>query len=118
MFDCVLPTRMARNGSALVRAPGLGSSRPRRINLRNACFADDPAPIEPGCTCYACTHFSRAYVRHLVKANEILGHHLLTLHNLHLMLSVAREIREAILAGQLQAYRESLRQACETTHDA
>jgi queuine tRNA-ribosyltransferase len=101
MFDCVLPTRMARNGGALTRTPGLG-----RLNIRNARFADDPRPLEPGCTCYTCTHFSRAYVRHLTQASEILGHHLLTLHNLHLMLTIAREIREAILAGRFQAYRE------------
>ena len=106
MFDCVLPTRLARNGGALTRASGLSSSKPGRLNLRNARFADDPAPLEPGCTCYTCTHFSRAYVRHLTRANEILGHHLLTLHNLHLMLTIAREIREAILAGRFQAYRE------------
>ncbi len=96
MFDCVLPTRMARNGGALTRTG--------RLNLRNACFADDPGPIEPGCTCYACAHFSRAYIRHLVTANEILGAHLLTLHNLHLMLTIAREIRDAILAGRFLAY--------------
>jgi len=106
MFDCVLPTRLARNGGALTRASGLSSSKPGRLNLRNARFADDPAPLEPGCTCYTCTHFSRAYVRHLTRANEILGHHLLTLHNLHLMLTIAREIREAVLAGRFQAYRE------------
>jgi queuine tRNA-ribosyltransferase len=104
MFDCVLPTRTARNGSALTRTG--------RINLRNARFADDPAPIEPGCTCYACTHFSRAYVRHLTTANEILGHHLLTLHNLHLMLTIAREMREAVLAGRFQAYRKAFWQTC------
>jgi queuine tRNA-ribosyltransferase len=99
MFDCVLPTRTARNGSALTRTG--------RINLRNARFADDAGPLEEGCACYACTHFSRAYVRHLTTANEILGHHLLTLHNLHVMLTVARELREAILQGQLEAYREA-----------
>ena len=98
MFDCVLPTRLARNGGALTRSG--------RINLRNARFADDPEPLEPGCACYACTHFSRAYVRHLTTSNEILGHHLLTLHNLHLMLTIGREIREAILKGRFQAYRE------------
>ncbi|MBE9507989.1 MAG: tRNA guanosine(34) transglycosylase Tgt [Chloroflexi bacterium] len=108
MFDCVLPTRLARNGSALTRTAGLSSSKPGRINLRNARFTDDPGPIEPGCTCYACTHFSRAYIRHLTTANEILGHHLLTLHNLHLLLTIAREIREAILEGQFHAYREAL----------
>jgi len=99
MFDCVLPTRLARNGGALTRTG--------RINLRNARFADDPGPLEPGCACYTCTHFSRAYVRHLTRANEILGHHLLTLHNLHLMLTIARELREAILEGRFQAYREA-----------
>jgi len=96
MFDCVLPTRMARNGGALTRTG--------RLNLRNARFADDPAPLEAGCTCYACTHFSRAYLRHLTTANEILGHHLLTLHNLHLLLTITRELREAILEGRFQAY--------------
>ena len=107
MLDCVLPTRMARNGSALTRKPGPDPSKPGRLNLRNARFADDPGPLEVGCTCYTCTHFSRAYLRHLVIANEILGHHLVTLHNLHLMLTIAREIREAILEGRFQAYREA-----------
>jgi queuine tRNA-ribosyltransferase len=98
MFDCVLPTRTARNGSALTRSG--------RLNLRNARFADDGDPIEPGCTCYACARFSRAYVRHLATTNEILGHHLLTIHNLHLMLTIAREIREAVLERRFQAYRD------------
>jgi queuine tRNA-ribosyltransferase len=97
MFDCVLPTRMARNGGVLTRRG--------RLNIRNARFADDPAPLEPGCTCYACTHFTRAYLRHLNRSNEILGHHLLTVHNLHLMLTVARELREAVLAGHFEDYR-------------
>ena len=101
MFDCVLPTRMARNGSVLTGRPAPDEpGRPGRLNLRNARFADDPGPLVEGCTCYTCTHFSRAYLHHLVKANEILGHHLLTLHNLHLMLTVAREMREAILEGR------------------
>ena len=99
MFDCVLPTRMARNGGALTRHG--------RINLRNACYADDPGPLLPDCTCYTCTHFSRAYLRHLILANEILGAHLLTIHNLHLMLTMAREVRESILKGQFSAYREA-----------
>jgi queuine tRNA-ribosyltransferase len=99
MFDCVLPTRMARNGGVLTRAGRLGIS--------NARFADDPRPLEPGCTCYACTDFSRAYLRHLNWANEILGHQLITIHNLHLMLTVAREIRESILGGRFQEYRDA-----------
>jgi queuine tRNA-ribosyltransferase len=99
MMDCVLPTRTARNGTALTRTG--------RMNMRNARYADDPFPLEAGCTCYTCTHFSRAYLRHLVQANEILGHHLLTFHNLHVMLTVACEIREAILSGSYQSYREA-----------
>lgn len=89
MFDSVLPTRLARHRAALTRTG--------RINLRNARYAEAPGPLEPGCTCYTCQTFSLAYLHHLVKADEILGLHLLTIHNLQLMLSVAREIREAIL---------------------
>lgn len=89
MFDSALPTRLARHRAALTRTG--------RINLRNARHAEDPGPLEPGCTCYTCQTFSLAYLHHLVKADEILGLHLLTIHNLHLMLTVAREIREAIL---------------------
>lgn len=96
VFDCVLPTRVARNGAAMTR---LG-----RINMRNLQHATESGPIEEGCTCYACSHFSRAYVRHLVKANEILGHQLLTLHNLHFLLTLMREMRAAILDGTFSAY--------------
>jgi len=97
IFDCVLPTRIARNGAVFTRTG--------RLNMRNARYADDPAPIEEGCGCYACRHFSRAYLRHLVMAKEILGLRLATLHNLHFMLSLMREIREAILAGTFSALR-------------
>ena len=91
IFDCVLPTRLARNGAVLTRRG--------RINLRNAKYAADPGPLEPGCTCYTCTTFSRAYLRHLIKANEILGHNLLTLHNIHMLETLMRELRAAILDG-------------------
>jgi queuine tRNA-ribosyltransferase len=96
IFDCVLPTRVARNGAALTR---LG-----RINMRNQQYAADPGPLEPGCTCYTCTHFSRAYIRHLVKSSEILAHQLLSLHNLHLLLTLMREMRAAILDGTFAGY--------------
>ncbi len=96
IFDCVLPTRVARNGAALTRQG--------RINLRNLKYARDPQPIEPGCGCYACATFSRAYIRHLIKANEILAHNLLTLHNIHLLQSLMREMRAAILSGTFGAY--------------
>ena len=96
IFDCVLPTRTARHGAALTRQG--------RINLRNLEHAEDSAPLEAGCTCYTCTHFSRAYLRHLVKTNELLGHQLLTLHNLHLLITLMREMRAAILDGTFAAY--------------
>lgn len=99
MFDCVLPTRIARNGGVLTRRG--------RLNISNARFADDPRPLERGCTCYACAHFSRAYLRHLNWADEILGHQLITIHNLHVLLTIAREIRQAIVEGRFQAYREA-----------
>jgi queuine tRNA-ribosyltransferase len=96
IFDCVLPTRVARNGAALTRAG--------RINMRKRQYAADPDPIEPGCTCYTCTTFSRAYIRHLVKASEILGHQLLSIHNLHLLLTLMREMRAAIIDGTFADY--------------
>ena len=96
MFDCVLPTRTARTGSALT-ATG-------RINLRNAAFAADPRPLEDGCTCPACQRFTRAYVRHLVNQEEILGLRLLSLHNLHFLLELTAGARAAIERGELGAY--------------
>lgn len=89
-FDCVYPTRLARNAGAML-ASG------ERLNLRNARFANDPQPIDAACDCYACRHFSRAYIRHLVKANEILALHLLTLHNLRTVVRLMAEVREAIV---------------------
>ena len=99
MFDCVLPTRIARNGGVLTHT--------ERLNISNARFADDPRPLEPGCTCYTCENFSRAYLRHLNWADEILGHQLITIHNLHLMLTITREIRHAVLEGRFEEYREA-----------
>ena len=96
MFDCVLPTRTARTGSALT-ATG-------RLNLHNARFARDPRPLEEGCGCPACTRFSRAYVRHLINQEELLGHRLLSLHNLHFLLELTAGARAAIERGELEAY--------------
>ena len=97
MFDCVLPTRTARTGSALT-ARG-------RLNLRNARFARDPRPLEEGCGCPACSGFSRAFVRHLVNQQELLGHRLLTLHNLWFTLRLTAGARDAITRGAFDAYR-------------
>jgi queuine tRNA-ribosyltransferase len=97
MFDCVLPTRLARNGTAFT-ADGT-------LNLKNAPFAEDSSPIEEGCTCSACRDFSRAYIRHLVKAEEILGLRLISMHNLHFYLNLARTARERILEGSFEEFR-------------
>ncbi len=98
IFDCVLPTRVARNGAALTHHG--------RINLRNLRYATESAPLEEGCTCYACTHFSCAYIRHLVKAGEILAHQLLSLHNLHVLISLMQDMRAAIFDGSFPAYAD------------
>jgi queuine tRNA-ribosyltransferase len=97
MFDCVLPTRLARNGTAFTR---FGT-----LNLKNAPFAEDPSPIEDGCMCYACRNFTRAYLRHLIKAEEILGLRLISLHNLHFYLNLMRQARQAIIEGRFPAFR-------------
>jgi queuine tRNA-ribosyltransferase len=101
LFDCVLPTRIARTGTILTRRG--------RVNLRNAALRADPGPLEAGCACPACARFSRAYVRHLFLAGEILGHRLATLHNLHVLLQLMREVRGAIQAGRFELLKhESL----------
>jgi queuine tRNA-ribosyltransferase len=97
MFDCVLPTRTARNGL-------LFTSRGKLV-IRNARFADDEGPVDPECGCYTCRTFSRAYLRHLFKAGEILGLRLNTLHNLHFYLALMEGARRAIEAGRLEAFR-------------
>jgi queuine tRNA-ribosyltransferase len=106
MFDCVLPTRTARTGSALTWEG--------RLNLRNARFARDEGPLDATCDCLACTTFTRAYVRHLVNQSELLGHRLLTLHNLRFVLDLTDRAREAIRGGTFSSYKrdalERLRQ--------
>jgi queuine tRNA-ribosyltransferase len=97
MFDCVLPTRTARNGL-------LFTSRGRLV-IRNARHADEDGPADPACSCYGCRTFSRAYLRHLFKAGEILGLRLNTLHNLHFYLSLMAEARRAIEEGRFEAFR-------------
>jgi len=96
MFDCVMPTRHARNAHLFTRS-GV-------INIRNAVHHKDTGPIEAGCECYTCRHYSRSYLRHLDKCNEILGAHLNTVHNLFFYQRLMREIRAAIEAQRLDAY--------------
>src|SRR4051794_32382622 len=97
MFDCVLPTRTARTGSA--------TTWRGRLNLRNARYARDPEPLDPDCDCPACTRFSRAYIRHLVNQNELLGLRLLSLHNLRFLLELTRGARSAIERGEFASYK-------------
>jgi queuine tRNA-ribosyltransferase len=98
MFDCVLPTRCARNGL-------LFTSRGKLV-IRNAAFADDERPADPECGCYACRTFSRAYLRHLFQCGEMLGLRLNTLHNLHHYLGLAAGARRAISEGRFAAFRQ------------
>lgn len=97
MMDCVLPTRLARNGTAFT---GAGT-----LNLKNAPYIRDERPIEPGCECHACRNFSRAYLRHLIKAEEILGLRLVTIHNLYFYLHLAKRARAAIIDGTFEEFR-------------
>ncbi len=96
LFDCVMPTRHARNGHLFTRE-GV-------INIRNAAHQKDTRPVEEGCVCYTCLHYTRSYLRHLDKCNEILGAHLNTVHNLHFYERLMRELRAAIEAGTLETY--------------
>jgi len=93
MFDCVLPTRNARNGWLFTRSGD--------VKIRNAKWRDDPRPLDESCGCYGCRNFSRAYLHHLQRANEILGARLNTIHNLHYYLSLMQELRAAVEVGQL-----------------
>ncbi|MFA5489841.1 MAG: tRNA guanosine(34) transglycosylase Tgt [Candidimonas sp.] len=98
MFDCVMPTRNARNGWLFTR---FGD-----IKIRNARYKDDTRPLDPSCSCHTCAHFSRAYLHHLQRSNEITGSRLNTLHNLHFYLTLMQEMRDAISAGTFAHWRE------------
>jgi queuine tRNA-ribosyltransferase len=99
IFDCVMPTREARHGAALTRFG--------RLNIRKQQYTRDPNPIDEHCGCYSCTHFTRAYLRHLVRAKEILGTVLLTIHNVHFLVTLMREIRNSILNGTFLALKDA-----------
>jgi queuine tRNA-ribosyltransferase len=97
MFDCVLPTRNARNGGLFT---GTG-----RVNIKGAAYTRDERPLDPTCTCYTCRHFSRAYLRHLYMADEILGLRLNTIHNLHYYTHLMRQARQAVQAGTFSTWK-------------
>jgi len=93
MFDCVAPTRNGRNGTAWVTGEG-------QVNVKAARHRRDPQPLDPDCDCYTCRNYTRAYLRHLCVADEMLGLRLLSIHNLHFLVALARRARSAILAGE------------------
>ncbi len=101
LFDCVLPTRIARNHSALTRRG--------RMNMRKAQYADDERPLDPQCSCYTCTTFTRAYIRHLCTAGEMLAATLLSIHNIYMLTSLAADLRNSIIAGNLENFASEFR---------
>jgi queuine tRNA-ribosyltransferase len=103
MMDCVLPSRNARNGCLFTSAG--------RVIIKHTRYKDDPAPLDSNCTCYTCLTYSRAYLRHLFQAGEILFSTLATLHNLNYYLDRMRQIRQAILLGRFRAYLDGVRSA-------
>ena len=111
MFDCVIPTRHARNGQLFT------SEGP--LNIRNSRFQADTGPIDPRCGCYACRNYSRSYLRHLQQCNEILGARLATIHNLHYYLELMARMRAAIEAGRFAAFAaEVASQRADSTAEA
>ncbi|MBC7343204.1 MAG: tRNA guanosine(34) transglycosylase Tgt [Clostridia bacterium] len=107
MFDCVLPTRIARNGTVFTTFG--------KLVIRNARYAEDFRPLDPECECYTCRHFSRAYIRHLIKANEILGMRLTTLHNLFFILRLMERLRQAIVEDNLEPFADQFLKRYMTT---
>lgn len=107
LFDCVLPTRVARTGQVWTDAG--------RLNLRNAVFQDDPQPIDAGCACEACHNHSRAYLAHLFRSRELLAYRLATLHNVTWTLSLLRRVRSSLVDGSYAGLRESITQAFQRT---
>jgi len=107
MFDCVMPTRNARNGKLFT---SFGA-----INIRNACHAKETGPVDPACTCYTCTRFSRAYLRHLFMSRELLAYRLATLHNLFYYINLINDVRAAVAAGGFAAFRKAFYAAQQET---
>jgi len=98
MFDCVLPTRLARNGAALT---SIG-----QLNIKNAKYERDFTPLDPNCDCYTCQNYSRAYLRHLYKGDEILSSMLLSNHNLYFLVNTMKKIQTSIEEGRFQQYKK------------
>ena len=101
LFDCVLPTRLGRNNAVFLRSG-------ERFNLKNVGFSRDASPIDAGCSCYTCRTFSRAYLRHLIQAKEMLAATLLSIHNVYTLIQLAKDLRAAVLRGDFEAFVASL----------
>ncbi len=99
IFDCVLPTRIARHGQAFTRHG--------KINFHNAKFKEDLSPVEEGCDCYTCQNYSKAYIRHLITTDEMLGGRLLSIHNIRFLIKITEELREAIKEGRVLEYKDN-----------
>ncbi len=110
MMDCALPTRVARNGALFTRAG--------RININNAGYREMDAPVEEGCDCYTCTHFSAAYLNHLFRAGELLAYRLATIHNLRFMSCLMSDVRNAIIEGSFASFRRDFLSCYQTTDEA
>lgn len=109
MFDCVIPTRNARNGQLFTK------SGP--TNIKRACYREDPKPVEEDCPCNSCQHYSRAYLHHLFRNNEIIGHRLMTQHNLMFYLNLMRDVRVAIERNEFKTFRDEFLQRYENVND-
>ncbi len=105
MADCVLPTRIARNGSALTHQG--------RLTIRNGKYKEDFRPVDPQCSCYTCKNYSRAYIRHLINCDEILGARLLTIHNLSFLIELMKQMREAILNDEFLKFKKDFLASCQ-----
>ncbi len=99
IFDCVSPTRLARHGHALTFNG--------KINLRNACYKEDFTPVEDGCDCYCCKHYTRAYVNHLIRSDEVFGQRLLSIHNIRFLTRLTEDLRKSIKDDNILEYREN-----------
>ena len=110
MFDCVLPTRVARNGALFTRTG--------RVNIANRRFAEQDAPLEEDCSCYACSNFTAAYLWHLFKAKEVLGLRLASVHNLHFILRLMKVMRQAILEDRFESFRRDFHDTYRPTDEA
>ena len=98
MFDCVLPTRIARHGNAF--------TLDGKINIKNAKYKEDFTPISEECDCYACKHYTKAYIKHLINANETFGARLLSIHNIRYLIKLTEDLREAIKNDNIEEYKE------------